>query len=386
MGTMYKEQMKDDRPYWKVVVSLLFSLIGTVLFIFVGVKCLFLFMPFVIGWFISFIASPVVNWLEKRLKIVKKLGSAIIIILVLVGVVLLLYFAVSRIWREISALIQNMPQLYKELESGMDKVGDTMSGIFNMLPEGIQNSWHTMVQNLDKNMGELMSRISEPTVTAAGNFAKRIPSILIATIVTVISAYFFIAEREDIIVWSKKIAPDSIVRRMTMVMDNLKYAVGGYFKAQFKIMLVVFIILLAGFFMMGVHFQILLAILIAFLDFLPFFGTGTALIPWAVYQLMVGDYKTAITLVIIYGVTQLVRQLIQPKLVGDSMGLNPLITLILLYAGYKFGGVLGMIFAVPLGMIVMNLLKAGAFDYILDDVKILLEGIIGLRNDKKHVR
>lgn len=85
-------------------------------------------------------------------------------------------------------------------------------------------------------------------------------------------------------------------------------------------------------------------------------------------------------LVVIYGVSQLVRQLIQPKLVGDSMGLNPLYTLFLLYLGYRVGSVLGMIFAVPLGLIVMNLYKAGAFDYILDDVEILVEGILSLRN------
>ena len=145
--------------------------------------------------------------------------------------------------------------------------------------------------------------------------------------------------------------PDAIVKRMTMVVDNLKYAVGGYFKAQFKIMAVVFAILLAGFSIAGVHFSILLALAIAFLDFLPFFGTGTALIPWALYKFMVGDYKMVVALVVIYAVSQLVRQLIQPKLVGDSMGLNPLFTLALLYVGYKIGSVLGMIFAVPVGLI-----------------------------------
>lgn len=93
---------------------------------------------------------------------------------------------------------------------------------------------------------------------------------------------------------------------------------GGYFKAQFKIMGVVFAILLVGFTLMQIRFSILLAIVIAFLDFLPFFGTGTALIPWAIYKFLVGDYKMVAALVILYGVTQLVRQLIQPKLVGDS--------------------------------------------------------------------
>ena len=379
MQTNFKEQLHDERPYWKVIVSLAVSLIGTILFIYVGYRLLAFFMPFVIGWFLAYVASPLVNWLEKRVRIVKKLGSALIIILVLAGVGLLCYFLGSKLWQEIRALIENMPGIYRDLESGFYTVGENLEGIFEMLPEGVQEGWQTMISNLDQTMGNLIGRISEPTMAAAGNFAKRIPSIFIGTIVTFISSYFFIAEREEVIIWAKKVAPDPLVERMSMVMDNLKYAVGGYFKAQFKIMIVVCLILIVGFVILDVHFYFLLAILIALLDFLPFFGTGTALIPWGLYKLMVGDYKMVIGLVILYGVTQLVRQLIQPKLVGDSMGLKPLLTLVFLYAGYKIGGVIAMIFAVPIGMIVMNLYKAGAFDYILDDVRILMEGLLKLR-------
>ena len=380
MKTNFREQLKDDRPYWKVIVSLAFSLVGTLLFLYLGYKLLGFFMPFVIGWFIAYIASPVVNWLEKRVKIVKKLGSVIMIVGVLAAVCFIIYFIISTLWKEISFLIQDMPGMYRDLESGLSQIGNSMEGVFGKLPDGVQEGWHTMVANFDEMMGELMSRISEPTVSAAGRFAKSIPSVLVATIVTFISAYFFIAEREDVIRWSKKVAPDALVRRMTMVMDNLKFAVGGYLKAQLKIMVVVYIILVVGFIILNIHFSFLLGLLIALLDFLPFFGTGTALIPWAIYQFFMGNYKLVVGLVILYAVTQLVRQLIQPKLVGDSMGLRPLLTLFLLYIGYKIGGVFGMIFAVPIGMIVINLYKAGAFDYILDDIKILAEGILSLRN------
>lgn len=380
MKTNFREQLKDDRPYWKVIVSLAFSLVGTLLFLYLGYKLLGFFMPFVIGWFIAYIASPVVNWLEKRVKIVKKLGSVIMIVGVLAAVCFIIYFIISTLWKEISFLIQDMPGMYRDLESGLSQIGNSMEGVFGKLPDGVQEGWHTMVANFDEMMGELMSRISEPTVSAAGRFAKSIPSVLVATIVTFISAYFFIAEREDVIRWSKKVAPDALVSRMTMVMDNLKFAVGGYLKAQLKIMVVVYIILVVGFIILNIHFSFLLGLLIALLDFLPFFGTGTALIPWAIYQFFMGNYKLVVGLVILYAVTQLMRQLIQPKLVGDSMGLRPLLTLFLLYTGYKIGGVFGMIFAVPIGMIAINLYKAGAFDYILDDIKILAEGILSLRN------
>lgn len=374
--------MENRRPYWQVLVSLVFSLLATAAFIIIGVKAIGFLMPFVIGWIISAIAAPLVNWLEKRLKIVKKLGSALIVILVLALIVLVLYFAISRLVGEIGDLVKNFPEMYAQLEQGLRQIGDTLSGVFERLPRGIQNGWNAIVENLDQTMGDLVSRLSEPTVTAAGNFAKRLPSYLIAFVVAVMSAYFFTVQREEVIQWFKKVSPESVAKRMSLVMDNLRYAVGGYFKAQFKIMAVVFVILLIGFAILGVQYFVLVAFLIAFLDFLPFFGTGTAMIPWAVYKFFMGDYKTTILLVVFYVVTQLVRQLLQPKLMGDSMGLNPLVTLLLLYVGYRFSGVIGMILAVPIGMILINMCQAGAFDYIFDDVKILVEGILGLRKDE----
>lgn len=376
--------MANKRPYWQVAVSLLFSILATVAFVVIGLNLLGFLMPFVIGWIIASIAAPVVNFLEKRLKIRKKLGSALIIILVLALMGALGYFAVSWLVSEISSLVRDFPEMYVQLETGLHQIGGSLSGLFNRLPDGIQNGWTATVTNLDDTMGNLMSKISEPTVSAAGNIAKRVPSYLVSTIVAVMSAYFFISEREEVVAWMKRIAPKSVTERMTMVMDNLKYAVGGYFKAQFKIMGIVFLILAVGLGFLRVHYFVLSAFLIAFLDFLPFFGTGTAMIPWAIYTIFMGEYKRAVALIVIYAITQIVRQLIQPKLVGDSVGLNPLVTLLLLYIGYRMGGILWMILAVPVGMVIINMCQAGAFDYIFDDVKILVVGILKLREEESE--
>lgn len=376
--------MENRRPYWQVALRLLFSLLATVAFVVIGWNLIRFFMPFVIGWIIAAIASPLVNWLEKRLKIVKKLGSALIVILVLAAIILALYFGISRLASEISDLIRNFPDMYAQLEIGLRQIGDTLSGIFERLPTGIQNGWNTVVQNLDQYMGNLVSNMSEPTVMAAGNIAKSVPYYLISFIVAVLSAYFFIVEREEVLAWMKRVSPESVQKRMTLVIDNLRYAVGGYFKAQFKIMGIVFLILLVGLGILGTGYFVLVAFLIAFLDFLPFFGTGTAMIPWAVYEFFMGDYKMTVALIVIYVITQAVHQLLQPKLVGDSVGLNPLVTLFLLYIGYRMGGILWMILAVPIGMVLINMCQAGAFDYIFDDVKILVDGILGLREEPKE--
>ena len=373
--------MESRRPYWQVGIRLLFSVLATAAFVVIGFRLLVFLMPFVIGWIIASIAAPLVNWLERRLKIVKKLGSALIVILVLALIVLALYFGISRLAEETGNLIQDFPRLYAQLEEGLSQIGQTLSGVFRRLPSGIRQGWSTVVENLDQYMGGLVSGISEPTVTAAGNFAKRVPYYLISFIVAVMAAYFFTVQREEVIQWFKKVAPKAVEQRMTLVMDNLKYAVGGYFKAQFKIMGVVFLILLVGLAFLQTRYFVLVAFLIAFLDFFPFFGTGKAMIPWGVYTFFMGEYKMTAALAVIYVVTQVVRQLLQPKLVGDSVGLNPLVTLLLLYIGYRIRGVIGMIIAVPLGMVLINMCQAGAFDYIFDDVRILINGILGLREN-----
>ena len=115
--------MEDRRPYWKVAASLLVSLIGTVVFVVVGFQLMRYFMPFVIGWVIAMIANPVVRWLEKRLKIVRKLGSAIIIVMVLGLIVTGLYFGFSKAFTEIKIFIDNFPEMYQQFEEDFRQIG-----------------------------------------------------------------------------------------------------------------------------------------------------------------------------------------------------------------------------------------------------------------------
>ena len=193
------------------------------------------------------------------------------------------------------------------------------------------------------------------------------------------SSYFFISEREEVVTWVKQIAPKSVTERMIMVIDNLKYAVGGYFKAQFKIMGIVGIILFVGFLVMRIEYAVFLALIIAVLDFLPMLGTGTVMIPWALYLVLCGNLPLAVGLVILYAVTQVTRQLIQPKMVSDSIGIDTLTTLVFMFIGWRAAGLIGMIVAVPVGLIILKLSEAGAFDHILKSIKELREDIHTLR-------
>ena len=224
-------------------------------------------------------------------------------------------------------------------------------------------------------LGGLVQAIGEPTFAAAGNFAKNVPATLIAIIMSILSAYFFTAERDAILAEVKKNVPASVWDRVSGVIYDLKRVVGGYFKAQFKIMGVVYVLLVIGLFILHMDYVLLVAFLIAFLDMLPFFGTGTVLWPWAAIKILSGDYRIAVGLIILYAVTQIVRQVIQPKIVGDTIGMNPLATLIFMYIGYKVSSIGGMIVAVPVGMILINLYQSGVFDNQIRCIRELVNDI-----------
>lgn len=355
------------------------SLAGIFLVVWLGPKLLRFFMPFVIGWLIALIANPLVRFLEKRLKIVRKHSSAVIVIGVLAGVILGCYFIITRLTMETVRFIKDLPDLYYDLEVEIRLMMENLSRLFQFLPTQIQETLNNLGNNVSQFMGELIQSIGMPTMEAAGNVAKNIPNILIQIIVTVLSSYFFIADRDKLMERFHKFIPQSVSHGIDLISNQFKQVVGGYFKAQFRIMGVVAAILLIGFLILRVDYAVLLACLIAFLDFLPFFGTGTALIPWALVKLFAGEYEIAIGLAIIYLVSQLVRQVIQPKIVGDSMGLNPLLTLIFMYIGFKVQGVAGMILAVPIGLVVLKLFEAGAFNDIIYGVKEITKDINAFR-------
>lgn len=363
------------RKYAKIFLNMGISIAGIVLVIWLAPKVLEFFMPFVIGWVIAMIANPLVRFLEQHLKIVRKHSSAVIVVGVLAAIITCAYFLTAKLVVEGIRFAGDLPDMYHSAEAEIRLMIERLWKLFRFLPGSLQDSLETLGNNLSDYVGAAISGIGVPTMEAAGNVAKNIPNILVQILVTIMSSYFFIAEKDKLMEQFHAVMPDSVKTKLDMLTAYFKGMVGGYFKAQFRIMAIVAVILFIGFLILDVDYAVLLAILIAILDFLPFFGTGTALIPWAIVKLFTGEYQTAVGLLILYLVSQLVRQVIQPKIVGDSMGVNPLQTLFFMYVGFKFWGIAGMILAVPAGLILLRLYEAGVFDDIVNGVREIVKDV-----------
>ena len=374
--------MEGAKRWLRMVINILIPLAGIFLTCFFLPRLLGFFLPFVIGWLLAMIANPLVKYLERHLKLVRRHSSMLIIISVLALVIGLSYLAISCLYRELRGFVSDAPAIY---ESVVGEVNSALAGgrrLLEFLPAGLKKPILEFSANLGGVLGSLFSQAAVPTVEIAGNVARSLPSILVNTVVLILSSYLFLADHDRITRWLGSCMPEWAKRYLDYMKRDVKGLIGGYFLAQFRIMFVVAIILFLGFLVLQVRYGFLLAVLIAILDFLPVFGTGTVLFPWAVVKLFGGEYPYAAALVLIYITTQVVRQMIQPKIVGDSMGLPPLLTLFLLYLGFKVRGIAGMILAVPVGLIFINFYKYGAFDSLIENTRLLVHEINAFRNNR----
>lgn len=364
-----------EKKHVKAIVNLILALAALLLLVFLLPKLLVYFMPFVIGWVIALIAGPLVKFFEEKLKIRRKAGTAFVIIAVIAGVIVLGYLLVAKLIQELIGLTLSLPQLWQSLEADMRDIGRNWAVFYTRLPEDVQSGIVAMGTGVEKAISNFVGGIGTPTMNAVGNFAKNLPTVIIGIIMTVLSAYFFIAEKDYMQDCARQYIPKSVREKWNIIMGSMKTAIGGYFRAQFKIECWIYLLLLIGLLFLKINYAFLIAFGIAILDLLPFFGTGTVMVPWAIVKFLSGDYQMMLGLLIIWGVGQLVRQIIQPKIVGDSMGVAPIPTLFLLFLGYKVAGVVGMIIAVPIGIIIVNMNRAGAFDTVKQSVMILVDSV-----------
>lgn len=360
--------------YLKVTLNLITALAVILFCIFLLPRCIWFFMPFIIGWIISLIASPVVRFFEEKLKVKRKAMSAVVIVAVLAVVVLLVYLLLAKLVKEGIHFINELPNIWNTILSELNKVGANLQGVYDRMPSDVQATLDNILLRMGDYINNITDQIELPSFETVGNVAKQIPDIFMAVVISLLSAYFFVADKGYMADVMEKYVPDAIRYRMDLIRRSFRKAVGGYFRAQFKIECWIYVLLVIGFMILGVDFSFLVAFGIALLDFLPVFGTGTVMLPWALIEFLSENYRMMFGLLAIWLIGQLVRQVIQPKIVGDSIGMDAIPTLFLLYIGYRVAGVLGMILAVPIGIILVNLYEEGVFDTTRNSLRILVAG------------
>ena len=327
-------------------------------------KAIAIFLPFILAYVLSLAISPLVNLLNKKLKIPKRLAAGISTLAVVFTIVFLIYYVSFRLVLYVQQAADNWDAIRAYWTDVGNRIYESINSMYSKATPDFQvyidRAYAAMLDEIQK----LVAPVANALISFATGFAMRLPSALIFTIVMFLATYFMAAESDLISNIAKKFFGSSAIDKAHKIYKDMIRALGGYVKAQLLIMSIVCVPLMIGMYLAGVSHFILVAVFIAVFDALPVFGSGAVLFPWACYGLITGEYHVSVIMMVLYFVIVITRQILEPKIVGKHIGVPPIFTLMSMYCGLKLFGIIGMILGPVCILIIKNLYTAGVFDKI----------------------
>ncbi len=316
--------------------------------------------PFIIGFVIAFSVNAPVNAICKKININRKFCAIFMLILEYSLIVLLVWGLGSKIVGSLADLFKHLPRHYDNiilpfLENAQQQITaltsrispETMNTIYDVLESSLE-SLRGFIINLSASMGK-----------AIAGMTARLPFFLISFVFSILASIFISTDYQGIVIFIKKQLPPKAALFISDAKRHLGKTVSRYLRAYLIIWVLTFTELSIGLSILKIENSIGIAALIAFADIFPVIGTGTILMPWTIISLITQNYYTALGLIILYIIITLVRNFTEPKIVGDQLGLNPVVTLIAIYLGYIWMGVGGMILLPIITTILVGLHKTG---------------------------
>lgn len=354
--------MVVDMNYWTKVLKKLLVLTISLLAIYLCFKLAIFYMPFLIAFVISLLLEPAIRFFMKKCKLKRKVSS-IIVMIVIIGIILgLLIWLISTIISEGSNLLDNMGTYFTNASNLIQKF---LNGE-NLKRLGIPES---VIATIEKSATELLNTATawlNSFLKGALEWITSIPTIGVYLAVTFLSLYFICTDKVYIIDQIEHHLPEIWVKKLYKHLKEIVSVLGNYLKAEATLVVISFIISLFGLYIfkiagLNVAYPLLYALGIGFVDALPIFGSGTVMIPWAIISACNGDITLAVSVLALWIIMSLVRQFIEPRIVGNHIGIHPIFTLIAMYTGFKASGVIGL-FIGPIALIILKNIFSGLLD------------------------
>ena len=313
--------------------------------------------PFLLAWLLSRLVKPLAGALTSRTRIPRGAWAAGLVILTVGGFAGLAVSGIRRGIRELSTLAEELAADTDGLVAAIENVMTRARSLSSHIPflrhfensPGYEDFCASLDGLVEEGTGRLVSSITARLPDAAMTVAGWVPEAFIFITVTLLACYYFSADDGRIgqafSHFVLRLTPVSLRDRVPPLGRRLRRLGHQYLRACFLLGLLTFLQMFIGLALLRVPYAFILAFLIALVDFLPLLGTGIILIPWAAVCLLLGEIKLGIGLLILYAVSSVIRQILEPKLIGEGLGLHPLLSLAAMYAGLRLFGVWGMILA-----------------------------------------
>lgn len=319
-----------------------------------------LIMPFIIAFLISWALQRPIRFLSEKLRVHKKILAIFLVLLFYCTIGLLIALLIIKSFSAVGELIANLPALYEaHINPLIGKIYDSLESSFIRLDPELMNALDTLIQDSAASIGEIISGLSMTVAGAVSGAASSLPGFLIRLLLMVISTFFISMDYDRLMGFILRQFND---RTQELFFQIKKYIIGTLFvciRSYALIMSITFVELSIGLHILRIENAFLIALLIAVFDILPVLGTGGIMIPWAIITFLLGNYSLAIGLAVLYVVITIIRNILEPKIVGGNIGLHPVVTLISLFVGAQLFGVVGL-FGFPIFLsLLVNLNKNG---------------------------
>ena len=366
--------MSEERKqlYKRVVVRTAIAIAIFLSVIYVVPYVFSMIAPFFYAFLLAMVLNPLIFKLHQKFGWPRKLLAVILVILVVLSLLSLIgwlgYIAVN----ELMLLASNLSAIWESFLEALAFAGTIIYTFLDLFPGDTEmfvgNFMDTTFEWLNTGIRDLGNHL----VTRTPAITTRVGSGVLDVIMFIMASYFIIVEYPSFKKFVAKHSEGSIYKYFQMLKNASKVALGGYLKAQFILSGITFVLMLSVLLLLGQDYAFILALLLAFLDFLPLIGTSILLLPWGIAQVIMGNLWTGVFLILLSWVGFFIRRIIEPKVMGTQTGLHPLIALLSIYVGLRAYGVWGAILGPIAVMVVINLLKAGVFDGIISDFKAVI--------------
>lgn len=333
---------------WERLAAILISILSGALLVYLAFRyALPLLLPFLVAYVVSLLIRPVANKLASRTRIGRGVCSVILLLVVFGLGGWGLWVGSVRLITELGNLVERLLSdggIFDALDSLMlwaEGIGARL-GLFQVSEEGSAQAFYDAVMQM---VGNMLSSLASRLPDLATSLFSALPSVLFFLVVSVVACFYFCTDGVSITRTLGSFLPSKWQQKLPRVKENLRDVFRKYIKAYGILLALTFALLLVGFWMLRVEYAFLLAFLIALADLLPVIGVGTILIPWGIVMLLQKQFYLGFGLLILYLVISLIRQVAEPKVLGKSLGLHPLLTLFATYVGFSLFGLFGMILA-----------------------------------------
>jgi len=315
------------------------------------------FIPFILAYLTALLLEPLNQWLMKNLRLRKTVATTVTFSLFLGSIALVLYLIVNKIYVQFIGLLRYIESNAPEIQKWFVGLAAQIQDLIRLLPPETAVQVNQMITNSINALGNinLVAKVGAYTY----NVTTTIPNTLFLILIYFIAVFMFLYQLDNIHKRFYSFFKDSTKHKVVLVLHDLRNAAFGFLKAQVILSSVTFLMAFIGLLILKVRYTALLALLITLVDILPILGTGSFLMPWAIISLFRGDLFLAVGLVILFLTIVIIRKIIEPKILGERIGLSALTTLISIWVGFKVMGVLGIFLFPVICILYQALVKIG---------------------------